>query len=141
MKERSIDMKFILDEPVVSDEEYAKLIKMDWNTRATGDTTLYVCASSHASEEELISTGLRDYKRHFKSGFDFRDMRKPGFTVLEYGCGIGRMSNHIARDVYTLHAVDICEEHIKIAKQRLSSIHNIEFEAVNGLDLHNFRDG
>ncbi|MBK6267010.1 class I SAM-dependent methyltransferase [Marivirga sp. S37H4] len=56
---------------------------------------------------------------------------QPNFKVLEIGCGIGTVSELLARFLSSegsLHAVDISEQSIELARQRLSKYNNVKCE-------------
>lgn len=68
-----------------------------------------------------------------------RKFLRPGDTVLEVGCGTGTTAIHHAPNVSHIHATDISERMIEIARERASEtdLTNITFEqaALEDLDL------
>jgi SAM-dependent methyltransferase len=56
----------------------------------------------------------------------------PGATVLELGCGVGRISEHLARRFQHYIGVDISPSHLRIAGEHLSSLglENVELLAL-----------
>jgi len=59
----------------------------------------------------------------------------PGATVLELGCGVGRVSEHLARYFQHYIGVDISPSHLRIAQQHLSSL---SLENIQLLALEDF---
>lgn len=51
----------------------------------------------------------------------------PGATVLDLGCGIGRIARYAAPHCHTLWAVDASEEMLEMAAQRLATAPNVRY--------------
>ena len=58
-----------------------------------------------------------------------------GGSVLEIGCGIGRILQHLAPHCTELHGIDISAEMIEQARRRLGYLPNIHVHVGNGYDL------
>ncbi|HTA30996.1 MAG TPA: glycosyltransferase, partial [Candidatus Cybelea sp.] len=56
-------------------------------------------------------------------------------TILEIGCGLGRMTKHLARHFGHVHAVDVSGEMIRQAQARLKDLSNVSLHETNGADL------
>lgn len=109
-----------------------------WNKRAEENARFYVqtkTKSGQAVDEfELRATGAADYRRyvaedeiiHQRLG-DWADK-----TVLEIGCGIGRMTEFFSPHWQTVSGIDISEEMIKNAKKRLAQLTNIKVNLNDG---------
>ena len=61
--------------------------------------------------------------------------------MLEIGCGIGRMTRHLAGIFGEVHAVDVSGEMIEIAREKLSDLANVHLFETGGSDLEPFEDG
>jgi SAM-dependent methyltransferase len=62
-----------------------------------------------------------------------------GGVCAEYGCGVGRVTEHLARRFRKVRAFDISASHLQAAQQRLhgQGLTNVEFVLVRGpADLH-----
>lgn len=62
---------------------------------------------------------------------------KPGLKILEIGCGIGTLTELIAKAVKnkgTISAIDLSEKSIEIAKTRLKRFRNVEFNSTDILE-------
>ena len=112
----------------------------DWNKRAKEDFKHYISYSQ--TEEEFEESG----KRHvddfvtpdlelIADGIDPKKMR-----ILEIGCGAGRMTKYLGELFGEVHGVDISDEMISLAQDRLKSISNVHLYCNNGQDLSMFPD-
>ncbi|KKS14298.1 hypothetical protein A2617_03840 [Candidatus Daviesbacteria bacterium RIFOXYD1_FULL_41_10] len=61
------------------------------------------------------------------------------YTVLDIGCGAGRLENFLAGQFKRCIGIDIAPSMIKLAKKYVGK-KNVEFYAGNGKDLKNFDD-
>jgi SAM-dependent methyltransferase len=102
--------------PQVDPTTFVKTAKSDWDLRATKDPSLFVCAEHNASEKSLRDSGLGDTLREFVP----RLKDYPHDTILEIGCGMGRMSLFIADYAVRYYGVDISGKLIDIAMKRLT---------------------
>lgn len=103
--------------PQVDPETFVRVAKEDWNIRARKDASLFVCAEHNASEEHLRASGLEDVLREFVP----RLKDYPHDTVLEIGCGMGRMSIFICGYASRYYGVDISGELVGLAMRRLAA--------------------
>jgi SAM-dependent methyltransferase len=65
---------------------------------------------------------------------------RPNATVLDVGCGIGRIERALASQVGSITAIDISSGMIEEARRRCGDLSNVAFEQCNGRDLAGFRD-
>lgn len=91
-------------------------------------------SGKRVTEEELRDTGWRDYVRHVSEDEIIRELLSEwrDKEVLEIGCGIGRMTECIAKDFKRVYAVDISDEMIGHAKKRLYNLENVHLVANDG---------
>jgi SAM-dependent methyltransferase len=71
---------------------------------------------------------------------DLAALLSPGSTVLEIGCGTGRVMQHLASACGRLHGIDISEAMVAQGRERLAHLPNVNFEVGNGYDLAPFDD-
>jgi SAM-dependent methyltransferase len=64
----------------------------------------------------------------------------PDTTVLDIGCGIGRIERALAPLVGTITAIDVSPGMIKAARQRCRDLANLAFEQCDGHNLAGFRE-
>jgi SAM-dependent methyltransferase len=65
---------------------------------------------------------------------------RPDATVLDIGCGIGRIERVLAPMVGTITAIDVSPGMIEEARRRCGDLANVAFEQCGGRDLAGFRD-
>jgi ubiquinone/menaquinone biosynthesis C-methylase UbiE len=67
---------------------------------------------------------------------------EPHYTVLDYGCGVGRWTLWFARQVHRVVGVDISPKMVEAARQAAdaAAIRNVEHHAIDGIPLP-FEDG
>ncbi|MBO0727935.1 MAG: methyltransferase domain-containing protein [Acidimicrobiaceae bacterium] len=61
-------------------------------------------------------------------------------VVLEIGCGVGRIMQHLAPATSQVHGIDISSEMIERGSRRLGHLPNVHFHLGNGYDLEVFSD-
>ena len=124
-------------------DKYATEMKRDWDRRACENAKWFINTFKlDQSDEEFYATGLRDFDGVIKSdlalltgGRDPRSLR-----LLEIGCGIGRMTYHLAATFGEVHAVDVSAEMIRLATERFRDCRHVHFYETNGFDFTVFPD-
>lgn len=119
-------------------EEVVQAMKRDWNERARENSKWYInTVRLDQSEEEFDATGLNEINTLIlpeltlmTEGRAPRDLR-----FLEIGCGIGRMTKHLAGIFGEVHSTDVSGEMIRQARQRLSGLANVHLHETSGVDL------
>ena len=66
---------------------------------------------------------------------------QPGDTVLDIGCGTGRVMEHVAPSCREVHGIDISQAMVEGGRARLAHLPNVHFHLGNGYDLAGFGDG
>jgi ubiquinone/menaquinone biosynthesis C-methylase UbiE len=61
-------------------------------------------------------------------------------VVLEIGCGIGRVLQHLAGHYREVHGIDIATGMVEKGQRRLAHLPNVQFHQGNGYDLEPFAD-
>src|SRR3954468_21938208 len=87
------------DSPHLTLEQHAEMMKRDWNARAKENAKWYInCVKVDQSEAEFDETGRREVASWLAGDLPLLTHgRNPrGLRVLEIGCGIGRMTKHLA---------------------------------------------
>jgi SAM-dependent methyltransferase len=116
-------------------------MRRDWNERARKDAFFYIASWRKAWDSEtFFLSGEEDYERLVaplvrKTGF-----LTSGKTLLELGCGAGRMTRTFARHFERVMAFDISEEMIARAQDLLRGTSNIAWFHGNGNDLREAPD-
>jgi ubiquinone/menaquinone biosynthesis C-methylase UbiE len=65
----------------------------------------------------------------------------PDASVLDVGCGTGRVMEHLAPWCREVHGIDISERMVDGGRERLAHLPNVHFHHGNGYDLAGFEDG
>ena len=107
-------------------------MRADWNQRAADDANYFVAFGRRQQpDDEFFSTAdgtvqqlLPELKR-----FAGRE------AALEIGCGPGRLMRPLARDFREIHGVDVSDQMIRLASERLSHTPNAFPQLCSGSDL------
>ena len=95
--------------------------------------------SMEEEDKRLVSQhGLVEYKTtmHYIDKYI-----KPGSRILEVGAGTGRYSHALAREGYTVDAVELTKHNIEIFHQNTEPGEKIRIFQGNAMDLSMFEDG
>jgi ubiquinone/menaquinone biosynthesis C-methylase UbiE len=66
---------------------------------------------------------------------------KPADTVLDLGCGIGRVTRYVAPLCREIWAVDVSETMLRFARERLAELSNVRFLVGRGTSLPELETG
>jgi ubiquinone/menaquinone biosynthesis C-methylase UbiE len=84
----------------------------------------------------------RDYRSSGRAEAEaLRPFLVPDATVLDVGCGTGRVMEHLAPWCREVDGVDISEQMVRGGRERLGHLANVHFHHGNGYDLAGFEDG
>src|SRR5579862_2812289 len=105
-----------MDDPTVLEQ-----MRSDWNRRADEDANYYVAfGRRNQDEEEFFATG-----NEMAAALALELKRFPGRqAALEIGCGPGRLMRPMSRYFGEIHGVDVADEMIRLARQRLRDVPN-----------------
>ncbi len=112
-------------------------MRADWNERAREDAHYYVAFRRRGQDEsEFLSTAadvLRELERELKR---FPPEEAPSSRrALEIGCGPGRLMRPMSRYFGEIHGVDISDEMIAQARERLQDSPHAHVHRASGSDL------
>ncbi len=118
--------------------EFAEVMKRDWNHRAQENSKWYInTVRLDQTEDEFDVTGLNEINTLIlpelvlmTGGRDPRELK-----FLEIGCGIGRMTKHLATIFGEVHSTDVSGEMIRQARQRLGHLQNVHLHETSGVDF------
>lgn len=116
-------------------------MKRDWDWRARENAKWFINTFKlDQTDEEFDSTGWRDFAGQIQSDLMLlTGGRDPGsLRLLEIGCGVGRMTRHLAEVFGEVHAVDVSAEMIRQAKERFNGDHHLHFYETSGCDFAAF---
>ena len=118
-------------------------MRQDWDARARENAKYYVATSRKDwHDDEFFRSGAEEVRELVeKPCADICNGRSPAeMTVLEIGCGAGRMTLALSRIFGRVHAVDISPEMIGQARVALAGCSNVHLYVNNGTDLSMFSD-
>jgi SAM-dependent methyltransferase len=122
--------------------DVSALMRADWNARAKEDARYYVAfGRREQSEDEFLATA-----QEVVAGVEW-ELKRLGRgntrarRALEIGCGPGRLIKPLSRNFGEIHGVDVSDEMIGLARERLHGIQHAHVHATNGADLAQFADG
>jgi SAM-dependent methyltransferase len=154
------------DEPAGISER----MRSDWNQRAREDPHYYVAFGGRDQDEESFLATAADVLRLLEGELrrlpplaNARGSETPGSPIpsrdlplpsrdrqeavpnyrraLEIGCGPGRLMKPLSRHFSEIHGVDVSDEMIRLARERLRDIPHAHAHATNGASLAQFADG
>ncbi|MBI1760767.1 MAG: class I SAM-dependent methyltransferase [Acidobacteria bacterium] len=119
-------------------DQQAREMKLAWDKRAAEDARWYInTVRRQQTEEEFDASGRHEVQSQVVDGLalltggsDPRQLR-----LLEIGCGIGRMTKHLAGIFGEVYAVDVSAEMIRQAQMRLQSLANVRLFETGGEDF------
>jgi SAM-dependent methyltransferase len=121
----------------MDDSETLARMRADWNARADEDANYYVAfGRREQEEEEFFSTGA-DVVRDLESQLP---RLRGKSAALEIGCGPGRLMRPMSRHFAEIHGVDVSDEMVRLARERLRGTPNAHTYRVSGSGLELFPD-
>ena len=109
--------------------------KDTWNNRVTDLKSGAIAVDGSTDEETLLSNGLWTANQ-MKSALNINSED----VVLELGCGVGRIGKQLTPHCKKWIGVDISENMINVAKERLKDDNNTEFHVLLRNDLKQIPD-
>ena len=124
------------------DQEVVSKMRADWNNRASEDAHYYVAfGRREQGEDEFYATG-----NDLVAGLNL-EMKRLGAVenhrtrrALEIGCGPGRLMKPMSEFFGEVHGVDISDQMISLAQERLSGIPHAHVHVATNSDLAAFAD-
>jgi ubiquinone/menaquinone biosynthesis C-methylase UbiE len=118
-------------------------MKREWNARARENAMHYVASSRDDwTLTEFLDSGRESVEAEVVRDLDLitggRDPKE--LRVLEIGCGIGRMTKHLADLFGEVHGIDVAGEMVRRAREVLAGTPNAFVYETSGEDLRLFPD-
>ena len=119
----------------------ADSMREDWNERARQNAFHYIASwRKDWDEESFFESGEADYQRLVAPVLEQLQWEPQGKTMLELGCGAGRMTRSFARRFAHVYATDISPEMLRHARALFPEAINVDWALVNGTDLTGLSD-
>lgn len=137
-------LRFLVDmaNALVTDRTMADVGNI-WELRARKNSFYFSNMNTRSRESvdeaELRVTGKSDYTRYILDDDILKEhlenFEKKNMHVLEIGSGVGRMTEHFAKDFGTVYAIDISKAMLDAAKDRIGESPTIRFVHVKDVRL------
>ncbi|MEO8596383.1 MAG: class I SAM-dependent methyltransferase [Candidatus Solibacter sp.] len=121
----------------MEDPKVLERMRADWNERAGEDANYYVAFGRRDQDEEEFFATATDTVKSLEC--DLRRVRGRD-AALEIGCGPGRLLRPMSRHFTEIHGVDVSDQMIALATQRLRDTPNAHPHHSSGSDLSLFPD-
>jgi SAM-dependent methyltransferase len=116
-------------------------MRAEWNRRAAKDAHFYVAFGRQNQTEEDFSASAAEVMPMFEREFArLTPAPESARRALEIGCGPGRLMIPMSRCFGEIHGVDVSDEMVSLASERLRDIPNAHVHATSGDSLGMFAD-
>jgi ubiquinone/menaquinone biosynthesis C-methylase UbiE len=116
-----------------SESDFSNMMSSEWNKRAKENAFRFIDSKKDSwNREEFFETSkdlLTEVKQLLPEGVNFEG------SILDVGCGVGRMSVEFAKKASWVFGVDVSDIMIKKAKEYSNEfgVTNVDFYATDGL--------
>ena len=107
-------------------------MKRDWDQRAKENAEYYIATAGPDQGDAFRTSGERDVNAFFDGLWH---LLSPQRTVVDIGCGIGRMDEFVAPRTGQLIGIDVSGEMVAKARARLAHLPNVRFVEGDGFVL------
>lgn len=121
----------------MDDPKVLERMRSDWNNRAGEDANYYVAFGRREQDDEEFFATAADVVRLLTG--ELKRLRGRD-AALEIGCGPGRLMRPMSRHFAEIHGVDVSDEMIRLAEERLRGTPNAHPHHSSGSDLARFPD-
>src|SRR5579863_1921955 len=122
----------------MDDPKVLERMRSDWNERAGEDAYYYVAFGRREQDDEEFFATASDLIKGLELDLKRLEARD---AALEIGCGPGRLMRPLSRHFREIHGVDVSDEMIRLARERLKDTPNAHPHHGSGSDLGIFPDG
>jgi SAM-dependent methyltransferase len=120
----------------MSETKFAASMRHDWDVRARKDALYYIASwRKDWDTSAFLTSGEEDYKRLVAPVLERFGFRPQGKTMLELGCGAGRMTSSFALRFAGVSAFDVSAEMLDRASTLLNQTANVTWVQGNGINL------
>jgi SAM-dependent methyltransferase len=125
-----------------SQDSVSERMRADWNERAREDAHYYVAFGGRDQDEAGFLATAFDVVPYIEAQLKRlpAQANRRSWRALEIGCGPGRLIKPLSRHFGEIHGVDVSDEMIGLARERLKDIPYAHFHATNGASLGQFAD-
>jgi ubiquinone/menaquinone biosynthesis C-methylase UbiE len=120
----------------VSKASSGATMRRDWDERARKDAFHYVATwRKDWTRDTFLESGNEEYVKLVEPVLEEFGLVPDGASMLEVGCGAGRMTGSFARRFATVNALDISTKMQDLAKENLAEFRNIQWVIGDGTTL------
>ena len=105
----------------MDDPKLLERMRADWNRRAGEDANYYVAFGRREQDDEEFFASAADVVRRLEG--ELKRLRGRD-AALEIGCGPGRLMRPMSRHFAEIHGVDVSDEMVRLARERLRGTPN-----------------
>src|ERR1044072_9470234 len=110
------------------DAKVMERMRADWNQRAGEQAHYYVAFGRRDQDDEEFFETAKDVIKGLE--WDLKRLRGRD-AALEIGCGPGRLMRPLARHFGEIHGVDVSDEMIRLAQERVRGASPIRLHVTN----------
>jgi SAM-dependent methyltransferase len=121
----------------MEDPKVLERMRADWNERAGEDANYYVAFGRREQDDEEFFSTAADVVKGLE--WDLKRVRGRD-AALEIGCGPGRLMRPLSHHFTEIHGVDVSDQMIHLAEERLRATPNAHPHHSSGSDLRIFPD-
>jgi len=121
----------------MEDPKVLERMRADWNQRASEDAYYYVAFGRRDQEDEEFFSSANEIVKAFELDIQRVSGRD---AALEIGCGPGRLMRPLAKHFDEIHGIDVSDEMIRLARERLRDTPTAFPHHGTGSDLSAFRN-
>lgn len=125
----------------MDDSEISARMREDWNARAREDAGYYVAFGRRDQDDSGFFATATDVINALEA--ELRRVpiaERVGWKALEIGCGPGRLMRPMSRHFVEIHGVDVSDEMIGLAREKLRDLPNAHPHLTSGASLAEFAD-
>src|SRR5579871_6557809 len=112
----------------MADSKVLDQMRQDWNDRAREDAHYFVAFGRREQDDADFFATATDVLRGLRA--EMRHLRPLGqpmpanLKALEIGCGPGRLVRPLSADFAEIHGIDVSDEMIRLAHEKLAGVSN-----------------
>src|SRR4051812_20702138 len=126
----------------MDDEQVSSRMRQDWNARAREDAPYYVAMGRRGDQDDAgFFATATEVINHLEAELRRVPLSERGnWRALEVGCGPGRLMRPMSRHFVRIDGVDVSDEMVDLARQKLQGVPNAHVHLSDGVSLAAFED-
>lgn len=124
----------------MADPNVLEQMRAEWNDRAREDANYYVAFGRRQQDDDEFFATAAGLVRELEAELRRLPARPEGWTALEIGCGPGRLIRPLSRHFREIHGVDVSDQMIRLAGEKLRGIPHAHVQVTPDSSLSMFPD-